>query len=101
MGVYISQRGNSPLYIGIVWVGQHRSHTFGNSTFPWRYMYALNPESVSTERYIPMVKIWGSSKNEQNWTIGKLQKFIFTILHLVVAVVTFSFNSRISKTGLN
>ena len=37
-----------------------------------------------------MVKIWGSSKNDQNWTIGKvlkLSKFIFTILHLVIVVV--------------
>ena len=37
-----------------------------------------------------MVKIWGSSKNDQNWTTGKLlklQKFIFTILHLAVVVV--------------
>ena len=37
-----------------------------------------------------MVKIWGSSKNDRNWTAGKvlkLSKFIFTILHLVVVVV--------------
>ena len=37
-----------------------------------------------------MVKIWGSSKNDRNWTTGKvlkLSKFIFTILHLVVVVV--------------
>ena len=37
-----------------------------------------------------MVKIWGSSKNDQNWTTGKLlklYKFIFTILHLLVVVV--------------
>ena len=55
-----------------------------------------------------MVKIWGSSKNDQNRIAGKLlklEKFIFTILHfvvVVVVVVTFQiFNSRISKTGLN
>ena len=29
---------------------------------------------------VPMVKIWGSSKNDQNWTTGKF-------LHLVVVVV--------------
>ena len=37
-----------------------------------------------------MDKIWGSSKNDQNRITGKflkLQKFIFTILHLVVVVV--------------
>ena len=37
-----------------------------------------------------MVKIWGSSKNDQNRITGKLsklQKVIFTILHLVVVVV--------------
>ena len=26
----------APLYIGIVVVGQHRSHTFGKSAFPWQ-----------------------------------------------------------------
>ena len=37
-----------------------------------------------------MVKIWGSSKNDQNWITGKLlklKKFIFTILNFVVVVV--------------
>ena len=37
-----------------------------------------------------MAKIWGSSKNDQNWITGKLlklKKFIFTILHFVVVVV--------------
>ena len=37
-----------------------------------------------------MVKIWESSKNNQNWITGrllKLSKFIFIILHLVVVVV--------------
>ena len=39
---------------------------------------------------VPMVKIWGPQKNDQNRITGKLlhlQKFIFTILHLVVVVV--------------
>ena len=39
---------------------------------------------------VPMVKIWGSSKYDQNWTTGKLlkfEKFIFTILHLLLVVV--------------
>ena len=39
---------------------------------------------------VPMVKIWGSSKYDQNWTTGKLlnfEKFIFTILHLPLVVV--------------
>ena len=49
----------APLYIGIVVVGQHRSHTFRKSAFPWY-------------QRVPMVKIWGSSKNDQNWTTGKL-----------------------------
>ena len=26
----------APLYIGMTRVGQHRSHTFGKSTFPWQ-----------------------------------------------------------------
>ena len=26
----------APLYIGIVVVGQYRSHTFGKSAFPWQ-----------------------------------------------------------------
>ena len=32
------------LYIGMVGVGQQRSHTFRKSAFPWRY--ELNPEYV-------------------------------------------------------
>ena len=39
---------------------------------------------------VHMVKIWGSSKNDQNRITGKLlklQKFIFTILHLLVVIV--------------
>ena len=50
---------------------------------------------IRLHRRVPMVKIWVSSKNDQNWTTGrllKLYKFIFTILHLVVVVVvTFQF----------
>ena len=37
-----------------------------------------------------MVKIWDSSKYDQNWTTGRLLKFlkfIFTILHLLLVVV--------------
>ena len=37
-----------------------------------------------------MVKIWGPQKNDKNLTTGKslkLQKFIFTIPHLLVVVV--------------
>ena len=37
-----------------------------------------------------MVKIWGSSKNDQNWItekLLKLKKFIFTILRFGVVVV--------------
>ena len=45
---------------------------------------------IRLHKRVPMVKIWGSSKNDQNRITGKLLKllkFIFTILHLVVVVV--------------
>ena len=42
---------------------------------------------ICLHQRVPTVKIWGSSKNDQNWITGKLFKFIFTILHLVVVVV--------------
>ena len=42
---------------------------------------------IRLHKRVPMVKIWGSSKNDQNWLMGKLLKFIFTILHFVVVVV--------------
>ena len=32
----IVNHNTAPLYIGIVQVGQHRSHTFVKSTFPWQ-----------------------------------------------------------------
>ena len=45
---YMYQKGAvAPLYIGIVQVGQHRSHTFAKSAFPW--LWALNPKSVFTK----------------------------------------------------
>ena len=34
--VYYHKGAIAPLYIGMAWVGQHRSHTFGKSTFPWQ-----------------------------------------------------------------
>ena len=37
----------APLYIGIVQVGQHRSHTFAKSACPWEW--ALDPKSVFTK----------------------------------------------------
>ena len=58
--------------------GQHHSHTFAKSNL---------------HEKVPTVKIWGYSKNDQNWTTGKLLKLIFTILHflLVVVVVVLQF----------
>ena len=29
---------------------------------------------IRLHKRVPMVKIWGSSKNDQNWTTGKLLK---------------------------
>ena len=58
----------APLYIGIVVVGQHRSHTFGVSV-------AIGTQSgIHLHERVPMVKIWGSSKNDQNQITGKLLK---------------------------
>ena len=72
-------KGRHPLYIGFVQVGQHHSHTFGKSLFPWQY--TLNLESIFTKAYL-----W-SNMGVQNQTTGKFLKFIFTILHLVVVVL--------------
>ena len=74
----------APLYIGMAWVGQYRSHTFHVSV-------AIGTQSGSClHKRVPMVKIWGSSKNDQNRItekLLKLEKFIFTILHLVVVLL--------------
>ena len=42
----ITKGAIAPLYIGIVRVGQHCSHTFGKSAF-----LSLNPESIFTKGY--------------------------------------------------
>ena len=80
--IYLYHKGAvTPLYIGIVHVGQHRSHTFGKSVFPWH-----TQSVIRLHERVPMVKIWGSSKKDQNWTRGKLLKLYFTILHLLLVV---------------
>ena len=61
-------------------VGQHRSHTFGKSAFPWQY--AINPESVFMIGY-PWSKYGGPQKLDHR----KVVKFVKVhFLHFVVVV---------------
>ena len=40
-----------------------------------RVSVAIGTQSgIRLHERVPMVKIWGSSKNDQNWTTGKLLK---------------------------
>ena len=53
--------GDNPLYIGMVQVGQHCSHTFGKSVFPWQY--------IGTQSGICLherVAIWSKYRGPQN-----------------------------------
>ena len=90
--IYISQRGDSPFV--------YRDRGGWPAPLPYickiRVSVGIGTQSgIRLHERVPMVKIWGSSKNHQNQTIGKalkFYKFIFTILHfllLVVVVVTF------------
>ena len=84
---YISQRGDSPFV--------YRDGTGWPASLPYIWKIhvsvAIGTQSgIRLHKRVPMVKIWGSSKNDQNRITGKLlklQKFIFTILHLLVVVV--------------
>ena len=94
----VYHKGAIAPYIGIVRVGQHRSHTLGKSAFPWRY--ALNSESVFTKGYLWLK--YGGPKNDQNQITRKsLKVSILHFLVVVVVVVVLFFNSCISKTGLS
>ena len=82
--LYISQRGDSPFV--------YRDGTGWPASLPYIHVsVAIGTRSgIRFHKRVPMVKIWGASKNDQNRITGKLlklQKFIFTILHLVVVVV--------------
>ena len=83
----ISQRGDSPFV--------YRDGTGWPASLPYirkiHVSVAIGTQSgIRLHKRVPMVKIWGSSKKDQNWITGKLlklKKFIFTILHFVVVVV--------------
>ena len=80
----ISQRGDSPFV--------YRDGTGWPASLPYirkiHVSVAIGTQSgIRLHERVPMVKIWGSSKYDQNWTTGKLLKFIFTILHLLLVVV--------------
>ena len=112
----------APLYIGIVVVGQHRSHTLagkllklsqrGNSPFVYyrdgagwlaslpyirktHVSVAIGTQSrIHLHERVPMVKIWGSSKYNQNWTTGRFKSsfslfFIFSLLLLLLLFFSF------------
>ena len=66
--LYIYHKGAiAPLYIGMARVSQHRSHTY--------VPVAIGTQSgICFHKRVPMVKIWGSSKNDQNRITGKLLK---------------------------
>ena len=80
----LSQRGDSPFVYG--------DGTGWPASLPYirkiHVSMAIGTHSgIRLHKRVPMVKIWGSSKNDQNWITGKLLKFILTILHFVVVVV--------------
>ena len=67
----LSQRGDSPFVYrdGIGWP----------ASLPYirkiRVSVAIGTQSgIRLHKRVPMVKIWGSSKNSQNWITGKLLK---------------------------
>ena len=53
---------------------------------------------ICLHRRLPMVKIWRSSKNDQNWTSGKLLKLIFILLLLLLLFGT-SYGVRTLSTA--
>ena len=69
--VYMYHKGAvAPLYIGIVQVGQHRSHTCKIYV-----SVAMGTQSeIRLHERVATVKIWGSSKNDRNLITGKLLK---------------------------
>ena len=83
----LSQRGDNPFV--------YRDGTGWPASLPYirkiHVSVAIGTQSgFRLHERVPMVKIWGSSKYDQNWTTGKLlkfEKFIFTILHLLLVVV--------------
>ena len=80
----LSQRGGSPFV--------YRDGAGWPASLPYirkiHVSVAIGTQSgIRLHKRVPRVKIWGASKNYQNQIMGKslkLQKFIFTILHLVV-----------------
>ena len=85
--VRISQRGDSPFVYrdGVGWPA--------SLPYSWKIhvSMAICPQSgIRLHERVPMVKIWGSSKNDRIQMTGKWLKLIFTILHFLV-VVTFQF----------
>ena len=83
----LSQRGDSPFV--------YRDGTGWPASLPYirkiHVSVAIGTQSgICLHERVPIVKIWGSSKYDQNWTTGKwlkFEKFIFTILHLLLVVV--------------
>ena len=65
----LSQRGDSPFV--------YRDRGGWPASLPYirkiRVSVAIGNQSrICLHERVPMVKIWGSSKNDQNWTTGKL-----------------------------
>ena len=68
---HVSQRGDSPFV--------YRDRGGWPASLPYirkiRVSVAIGTQSgIRLHQRVPMVKIWGSSKNDQNWTTGKLLK---------------------------
>ena len=66
--IYISQRGDSPFV--------YRDGTGWPASLPYIWKIhvsvAIGTQSgIRLHERVPMVKIWGSSKYDQNWTSGK------------------------------
>ena len=67
-GTEVSQRGDSPFV--------YRDGTGRPASLPYirKIHVSVAIGTQSGIRPAPMVKIWGSSKNDQNWITGKLLK---------------------------
>ena len=70
-------------YIGVYrdrggpYIGVYRDRGGWPASLPYirkiRISVAIGNQSrIRLHERVPMVKIWGSSKNDQNWTTGKL-----------------------------
>ena len=99
MYVYISQRGDSPFV--------YRDRDGWPASLPYickiRVSVAIGTQSgIRLHKRVPMVKIWGSSKNDQSDSgkvvkIRKVQFSLFFIFLLLLLLLLFRFSTHVSQ----